>query len=402
MANGILKKLACPQCGAPLDIHNANTQTIVCPKCQSYVAIGMDDASVIAGATKFTSSVPIEIGSYAELDGTRFFVLGHVQYEGWDTNDRSDRWTWDEYLLGGDDGRMLWLSHDEKGFGLYTKQRLTGEFDITRSRTIPTRDGKQVAVHERYPAHIVGARGELTWRARPQDTLFMAEGAHGGKRYSVQQSDEELEIYEGALLDTLQVAQAFGDEAWVQRIKAKKARKQTAAWAAAICILFAVMGGLMAAYFNGVGERVSQEAFNVTTLGQPMTFNVELDQVNRPAIITLSTPRLPSNTFADFDVSVTSPNGITTFLFEKTVWHETGVDSDGAWAENSYSVSNMFVPTVAGTHIIEILPDVGTTAPLPLEMALNVRRNHITPLWLVVYAVFAGIIGMIAFFRSII
>ena len=135
MANAVLSQQTCPNCGAPLEIRNPNTQTVVCNSCQAYVAVGMGEASVLANAGKFRPGTPLEIGATGQLDGTSFFVLGHVQYEGWDPKDTSDRWKWDEYLLGGADGRMLWLSHDEKGFGLYTKQRLTGEFAIRTSRS---------------------------------------------------------------------------------------------------------------------------------------------------------------------------------------------------------------------------------------------------------------------------
>ncbi len=402
MLNTILSKHSCPKCGAPLEIHNANTQTIVCGSCQSYIAVGSQTPTELAGQARFTPGTPIAIGAKMMLDGTNFFVLGHVQYEGWDPNDRSDRWKWDEYLLGGDDGRMVWLSYDEKGFGLFTKQRLTGEFNILKSRVIPTRDGTKAAVSERYPAKIVGARGELTWLAKPGDEIYMAEGAGGGKRYSVQQSDQELEIYEGRAIDTLDVARALGDEAWIKRIKGKKSRQQLAGLAAALCIVFAAISLLMAAFFNSFGERVLQERFQVDVTQQLFSYDVELDQINRPSIVSLNTSPLRVNSFADFDVSVTSPNGVTTFLFEKSLWHETGRDSDGPWTDTSYRASNMFVPTVAGVHTLEIMLDPSSTATLPLQMTLTVRRNHVTPLWLVVYAVVIGAIGGIALFKAIV
>lgn len=406
MSNSILSQLSCPNCNAPLDIHNASTQTIVCKSCQAYVAVGAGDASVLSQAARFKPGTPIEIGTTATLDGTSFFVMGHVQYEGWDPKDISDRWKWDEYLLGGADGRMLWLSHDEKGFGLYTRQRLTGEFAIRTSRAIPLRDGSKVAVHERYPAKIVGARGELTWRARPEDSLHMAEGAAHGKRYSVQQSDDELEIYEGQSIDELTIARAFGDEAWIQRIESGKSRKEVWRLVGIFCMIFAVASLLMAVIVNGGGEQVLRETFRIQQPEDEFRFDVQFDQVNRPVIVSLQIPSLPANTAtptlvsADFEVNITSPNEVVTDLFEQSLWRETGRDSDGPWDEWEYEVSNMFVPTVSGLHILEILFDDESSAPLPLDVTLTVRRNHITPLWLIVYAVAVGLVGVLALFRS--
>jgi hypothetical protein len=229
----------------------------------------------------------------------------------------------------------------------------------------------------------------------------MAEGATRGKRYSVQQSDEELEIYEGRSIDALEVATAFGDKSWIQQIKGQQSRKQFAGLVAIVCITFAVISLVMAAYFENVGEHVLRENIQITEPDVSFFYDIELDQLNRPTVVSVETAYLPANTYADFEVNITSPNGVITELFEKTLWHETGSDSDGPWDESAYVVSNMFVPTVAGQHTLEILFDSESTASLPLQITLAVRRNHITPLWLVVYAVVTGVIGGIALLRSI-
>jgi len=97
-------------------------------------------------------------------------------------------------------------------------------------------DGKTARVHERYPAQITGAEGELTWRAEQAENLYMVEAAAFSKRYSVQWTPEELEVYEGDPIDEMALAQSFGDEAWKKRIKAKASSAMLQGILAVICI----------------------------------------------------------------------------------------------------------------------------------------------------------------------
>lgn len=397
----ILTKIACPKCGRPVEQHNTNTQTIICAACGSYIAVGGGTPELITGGRKLRApGVPIEIGSTARIEGVDFFVMGRVQYTGWDENDKDDTWTWNEWLLGGSDGRLLWLSHDEHGLTLYRKIRLTAPFAPRTARMIPI-GNKSVRVHERYPAKIDGAEGELTWRARPGEQVYMVEAAGNGKRYSIQATASELEVHEGVAISELDLARQFGDEAWIRRIQARARNKALASTIGAICLVFAVFALIAGIALDGTGEVILQQRVQMPAVEESeLVVPVELDQVNRPAVISLSlVGGLPVNSAFDVDVSIRSPNEVETFLFLNEYWHETGRDEDGPWTETSYQVSNMFVPTVAGLHALVItLEDTVPTGRQTVEFDLEVRRNHITPLWYIVYAIGVSIAGGIAFF----
>lgn len=400
-SRNVLNKLECPNCGAPIEQFTPGAQTIVCNTCGSYVAVGGEVPNVVGKSRKLsTPPAPINIGDKFTLQDTEYFVLGRVEYYGWDPNDRSDTWRWNEWLLGAKDGRLLWLSHDEKGFTLYTKMRLRAPFDPLSSSAIPVGKGKSARVHERYPAEIIGAEGELTWRAEQGEQLNMIEAAASGKRYSVQHSAEELEVYEGDPVDAREIAQAFNDEAWLKRLDRKANNITLMGIISVICIFFAAVALVLAAVNNSSGQVVTRESIQVSTQSTTAQFPVEFNQSGRPAIVSMRTPMtLPQNTSFDIEVNITSPNETKTYLFTKEFWHETGVDEDGPWTDTKYSLSDMFVPTETGSHTLEFVLD-GAVGVDNIPLEVSIKRNHVFPMWYVVYGVCIGGIGLALMFSA--
>ena len=235
-----LKRLNCPNCGNDLNPHLPQSQTVVCDKCGTFVAIGGENTENQGRGMPVKPTVPIELGMELNMKDTKYMVLGHVRYRGWSTYDPSDSWQWDEWMVGAPDGRLLWLAHDEKGFGLFKKERIRQPFDVKTMTTIPIKD-KQVRVHERYPAEIMGANGELTWRAKPREELFVVEGAGHGKRYSIQASNDELELYSGSAVKEMDIARAFDDESWVGKINERRENNDLMISGGWIAIGFAVL-----------------------------------------------------------------------------------------------------------------------------------------------------------------
>ncbi len=398
-ARPLLQKLSCPKCGAPVDHFTAGAQTLVCSHCGSFISVGSGDPELVGKGTKIAKApVPINIGDRFTYENIQYFVLGRVLYDGWDRSDTSDRWQWNEWLLGSNDGRLLWLSYDEKGFTLYTKLRIREAFNPMQDRAIPVGNGRSAAVHERYPARILGAEGELNWNAKPGDTVEMVEGAGHGKRYSVQFTGEELEIHQGDPWQALALAKAFNSPAWIEQIKRRQSTAALQGILGVICIAFAVVAAVMGFAANSSGEQIATQQFSLSTASPSHTFPIDFDQVERPAIVSMSMiGSLRANTSVDLEVSVTSPNEVKTYLFTKSFWHETGYDDEGFWAEAEYQVSDMFVPTLSGSHIVEVLleDNVGVEG---LEMVVDVKRNHTMPLWYAVYAVIVGLAGVVLLF----
>lgn len=398
-----LKEIQCPNCGAALAQYSPDAQSLVCPKCGTMVAIGIDAPEAVGKQPKLPAPpVPVRVGQTATFDGVEFMVLGRVLYEGWDDE---DRWRWNEWQLGGADGRMLWLSYDETGFALFSKMRLKMPFNPMTDRYLPlgkleTGKTKVAPIHENYPAKILGAEGELSWRATRGEALHMAEGATGGKKYSAQKTSEELEVYEGEWLPELKIAEAFRDEAWVKKAKARVGMGQMMGVLGLVLLLFGMAGLVGAAWATNSGEIVLRQVVTLSTSNPILNVPVIFDQALRPAVITAKvSAALPDNTAVDVDFTITGPDDSETFLFTNELWSETGYDDEGFWREVQTDASQMFVPLDAGQHDLEI--EMGETLGIDsVAVEIIVRRNHVMPVWLVVYGVVFVSIGGALFFFS--
>ncbi len=383
--NPAIKRLECPSCGKPVDQHNPTSQTLICSACGSHIGIGAGDAELLAkGGRKLPPPpAPINVGDKFKLLGEEYFVMGRVVYRGWDPSDTSDYWVWNEWLLGAKSGQMVWLSHDEKGFALFRKMRFRSQFDIQTSRQIEVDGGKKAYINERYPAQIVGAEGELTWRASRGEQLFVAEGAGFGKKYSIQQTADELEVYEGKAIDETELAQAMGNVKWEEEIKNRSNWTFTIGVVALACIVFGVLALVGAVMASGTGNVIVTDSISVSTGRPEATIPVNFEVAERPA-------------FMDMAISIISPDGTETDLFEAEFWHETGSDEDGPWQEWDYTGSDMFVPFQSGDHTMKFI--LGDTPVDTVSADIEIRANHIVPIWLVVYGVIVGGIGLLLIF----
>lgn len=392
-----VKQLQCPNCGSSLSQFNPASQTIVCKSCNSYVAVGVGDPSVLGVGGKLDIGLPtkpIKVGQTGTFNNVKCFVLGRVEYEGWDSE---DRWRWTEWLLGAADGRMFWLSYDkEDGFVLFHKVRIKSQFNPLSDRTIPVGDKQHAVVRERYPAKIRGAEGELTWQAKAGDHLRMVEAASGGKRYSIQVSEAELELYEGAALDEHKVAEAFGDTKWMNKAKANQNRQFLMSYSGMFMLVFAVFSLILAAGFWNSGKSVHKQSVTLNRTTPTVVIPLDLQSVNRPVRIRAKLDHsLPVNTFAEIDVSITDPTDTDTEVFGSEFWYETGSDSDGPWSEHDYSGGGKFVPTTKGIHQLEITMGETSASVTSLRVMVEVYENHVLPLWFLVYGGGCAIVGLL-------
>ena len=404
----VLKELKCPQCGSSLQQFAPSAQTLICKSCGYHIAVTADGLGILGQGAKLPPApIPIALGQNATFQGTTFMVLGRVLFEGNDPEDSSDRWQWNEWLLGGTDGRLLWLEYDaEDGFVLSAKSRLREAFDVNTASVIPLGNGKKARVRERYPAQILGAEGELTWQAAVGDRLTVIDAAGDDKRYSVEADSREIELYEGNALSPAEVAAAFNHPEWLKAVQTHHERKGGLVLAGLLCLLFGVIGGVLGVVTLRSGSLLIAQEVKLDTEHTSVLVPVTITQANRPILVkALLSSGLPANTAAEIGVIVIAPDQGQTVVVEHEFYYETGVetgveDSESysePYSETDYATDSTFVPSQNGNHQLQVewVPGTGVTS---MTVQLAVYEGHVPPTWFFVYGGLAAVVGVILVF----
>ena len=239
--------LSCPNCGGSVEVHpERGTKAAVCTYCGSVLELTAGQADIIGQMNpKVGPSQPVHPGDEATFFGENHLVMGWMQYEGWDDE---DRWRWDEWQLVSDSGvpRYLSFSSDE-GWMIQTPIRPTPKIGMM---WIDTPDGKAF-IKERGPARILAMRGEFTWRPGLDRTLQVIEAKTGKTHVSAETTADELEVVAGPRIEERELWEAFGREDKLkemdERIEKRKRQRRALRLAALICFLASGV------YFMGIG-----------------------------------------------------------------------------------------------------------------------------------------------------
>ena len=372
--------LQCPQCGGGVKLQCEVSNTLVCRFCGSVVDLSADQAKVVGKKRNVKPCQPISPGMTASLDGKPYLVVGWLRLKEYSDG---EVYRWEEWLLvNQSDGAVLWLCYEpEKGFTLSEPIPATEGFDPATDRTLPTPDGA-AKITERGQASISGIDGELTWRAKLGDSFRYIEAAKGSNQYSVEYTDNEIELFKVTPLRELDVWRALGNEDLVKAMEAAgatgygpggKGAAPAAVWlskAVLWCLLVAGIGGTI--YSLTAGERIYHEAATVPT-GVAHAFpQIDVKAAGRPHQIKIKSGRMPAGAWAVIQLEAVAADETRYYLGGAETWHESGRDSEGAWDESDYSGNCYFVPTENGplTLLAELEASRGI-AKLPVTITVK-------------------------------
>ena len=160
----------CPGCGAPVAFFSASSTHAVCGFCQSTVVRDGDTLQRTGKMSEvFDDYSPLQLFATGhwpdEAQGKplTFTVIGRLQY-------RYGEGTWNEWLLGLDDGRTGWLSEDNGGYVLgrplddataAALQQALGSPDDLALGHIVTLMGTAYSITSLQQASLLSAQGEL-------------------------------------------------------------------------------------------------------------------------------------------------------------------------------------------------------------------------------------------------
>ncbi|MFA5140203.1 MAG: DUF4178 domain-containing protein [Elusimicrobiota bacterium] len=311
---------------------------------------------------------------------------------------------WDEFLLYSPEQGYAWLVREN---GHYTLLRPT---KIRPSRD-PFRAGQKTTIklgEERFQVYDTGdavldeAEGELTWIAKPGDTVKAVDCITPPRIFTVEKSGQELEYFVGSYVDPQEVYEAFGlketppapsgiyaCQPFISSPSLEQCKRWSVAFAAAFLGLF-----LHAMLFPGGTHIFSQD---LTSSSEPQGMvTTEPFTITRPDTICRVDVDAPvSNSWLWLGFDVLDETGLDVGEFSTQVDYYYGSDSEGSWTEGGTHDSALIKIADPGTYRLRVAAEGGSgevSDQVSMPFSVRIRADY-KPLryYLIAFLLTAGL-----------
>lgn len=213
------RQFNCPNCGAPVTVTLAGSQSITCPSCNSLI----DVSQGIGGELKHTlQDEPVRpliaLGSVGQLQGASWQVVGFQHRLGVDPADPDEHFGWEEYLLYNQKRGFVFLVDSTEGWSVV--KPCTGAPVMSANGQSASYLGTRYTLKESYNAETTYALGEFYWQVSRGQRTSNRDFASGANLLSMEQSPNEVVWSVGSKIDSAKVAAAFklqGQQSLLQR-----------------------------------------------------------------------------------------------------------------------------------------------------------------------------------------
>ena len=187
----------CPSCSAPVE-RVPGVRTVSCPYCGTVIVSEEHrkefQAEEILEKTKISYGPrdrgPLGIDTAGFYNNQGFVIKGVIEYRS------SDGWTWQEYYVKFNDGKVAWLEYDDGDYFLnfeIDEEYKKGIFGIKIGND-------KMKVKEKGEVMINYQHGHLPFSYPPETKIKYIDGKSARDssiRYSVELTDNEVEVYRG-------------------------------------------------------------------------------------------------------------------------------------------------------------------------------------------------------------
>lgn len=203
------RRFDCPNCGAPVSVKLATTQSITYPSCRSIIDLSHGIGAELAHAEQHEPVRPaIALGSVGRLQGAQWQVVG-FQYRLGKAPGDDESFGWSEYLLFNQKRGFSFLVDSQEGWSLL--HPATGAPRMSRSGASYAKYlGVTYWLKDSYEAETQYVAGEFYWPVARGQKTFNRDFANETRLLTLEQTPTELTWSVGGMIASALVQQAFG------------------------------------------------------------------------------------------------------------------------------------------------------------------------------------------------
>jgi ribosomal protein S27E len=202
------RQLACPQCGAQVNVALATSKSITCRSCNSLIDLSQGVGADLQHAVQDEPvSLLIALGSTGQLQGAQWQVVGFQHRMGTEPDDPDEHFGWSEYLLYNRKRGFVFLVDAEDGWSLV--RPATGAPTLQPGGQSASYLNTSYKLLSRYQAETDYVAGEFYWLVKRGEKTSNSDFSNGRGLLSREQTPTEVTWSSGDKLDGDVVAKAF-------------------------------------------------------------------------------------------------------------------------------------------------------------------------------------------------
>lgn len=391
--------LSCPGCGGRTLLQHGEND-VVCAHCSTVTSRAtavIQQRSDIAG---HPTSTLVTLGAKAMIGGEEYEVIGRAVLG--QTTDEG-LYTWEEWLLAGEQGGVQYLEFDEGKWKLssaFVPKRPVSPDEMAAmgaGSMIDLGEGPAL-VQEVGVYKVLAVEGEFHYPIARGDEKHFLDANRLGHFYSAEWGPDIVEFYRGEYMSDGQVYTLLGLREAVRALDARErvlaGRRATAlAWlgAAAVCFML-----WMAALGSGQEVPGAGGSLQLARAGEEGYRHgpFRLDAAGKIHRLILSGRMSQESVWVGAVLEDSA--GVQLAGANQDMWDESGYDSDGSWHESVLKGQADFVLSKAGEYYVRIYaePEAGRQVSENASVSWTVRKNAIYPVYLGWYGIIAAILGV--------
>ena len=345
------RALSCPNCGGPLSLKLAATESATCPSCHSLLDVTQPAAKLIA-KLKARGKPPLALGARGKIGGNDFEVIGWMKRE---VVVEGVHYFWDEYLLFGTPG-YRWLS-ESSGHWLFLAPVPSAK--VQEAARAALCDGRRFKHFQEADARYADLIGEFYWRIEAGTSVHTADYVAPPYILSKEVSGTEVNWSRGESLSGAQVWAAFAQEGKPPAASGVGAAQPNPYAARLGRIWLICLYGLAALTAVSVVLSALHPRREVLRLEAPVgqgtvTVSEPFELSGGPQAVEVLGAAAVNQAWVGLDVVLINDDTGESDAVGLELSHYSGTDSDGAWSEGSRTGSAVIGRVPDGRYLIRL------------------------------------------------
>ncbi len=372
-----VKSFACTSCNAPITLRGmGQTSTVACPSCGAIIDITNENYRIIQKARQRVYQPLIPLGTRGKLGDKELEVIGFME-----RSDGTGFYRWDEYLLFNPYEGFFWLMDYHHHWTFIRPIKDSIPISGTGESSWVNYDEEAYQLFLTGIAKVQYVLGEFYWEVKVGDEVVVKDFICPPRMLSLEVAEGESVWSLGEHIEGSTVAEAFGIENYNPVPEGVGAVQPFAGapWyrefnLIGILFLVLIIAIHMMCSASARSTPVFDQIYNFSSLEPNKTIVTEPFQIPKDGNLQISASAPVQNNWLSLDLDLVDESGEEIQGGELEVAYYTGVDSDGAWSEGSQHYSTLWGSVPAGTYRFSFSPSVGTN-PGNLYYTLSARNN---------------------------